>query len=178
MRHRGHQYGGRTLQAGLILKDGAFDRGADSPYLRMDENQIWEFIVVPAENTQDGRPVTFTQNDVRAIQLAKGALRTGIDLLCKEAGMELPTKAIGGRSIWQLHQQKGCAENRYVPAEFPKKISTWWEMRPGPGPFWLFLTKNILTRANELTRSHPGARPFHPPGFSGDIHKSLAFPDK
>ena len=38
----------------------------------------------------DGPTITITQNDVRAIQLAKAALRAGIDLLCEHAGIEAP----------------------------------------------------------------------------------------
>ncbi len=34
-----------------------------------------------------GLPIVFTQNDVRAIQLAKAAVRTGIDMLLKAAGV-------------------------------------------------------------------------------------------
>jgi uncharacterized 2Fe-2S/4Fe-4S cluster protein (DUF4445 family) len=81
-------------KAGFILNDGAFNYQADIPNLQLDEDQPAAYILVPAENTQDGRAVTFTQNDVRAIQLAKGALRTGIDLLCREEGLETPAKLL------------------------------------------------------------------------------------
>ena len=36
----------------------------------------------------EGPTITVTQNDVRAIQLAKAALRAGIDLLCEHAGID------------------------------------------------------------------------------------------
>ena len=50
-----------------------------------------EFEIVPGAASDNGRPITLTQGDVRAVQLAKGALRTGIDLLCRE--MEIPRPA-------------------------------------------------------------------------------------
>jgi uncharacterized 2Fe-2S/4Fe-4S cluster protein (DUF4445 family) len=40
-----------------------------------------------AEETPDAPAVRFTQHDVRAVQLAKSAIRTGVKLLCDEAGI-------------------------------------------------------------------------------------------
>jgi uncharacterized 2Fe-2S/4Fe-4S cluster protein (DUF4445 family) len=40
-----------------------------------------------AEETADIPAVRFTQHDVRAVQLAKSAIRTGMQLLCAEAGI-------------------------------------------------------------------------------------------
>jgi uncharacterized 2Fe-2S/4Fe-4S cluster protein (DUF4445 family) len=41
-----------------------------------------------AEETADGPAVRFTQHDVRAVQLAKSAIRTGVKLLAAEAGLD------------------------------------------------------------------------------------------
>ena len=35
-----------------------------------------------------------TQSDVRAVQLAKGALRTGIELLCRQHNIQRPSKLL------------------------------------------------------------------------------------
>jgi len=51
-------------------------------------------VVVPPEKAQAGRAVTLTQKDVRAIQLAKGALRTGIELLCQKTGRKRPKQLL------------------------------------------------------------------------------------
>ena len=51
-----------------------------------------EFELAPSAETETGRAVTLTQKDIRAIQLAKGALLAGIKLLCREAGIGRPTK--------------------------------------------------------------------------------------
>lgn len=44
-----------------------------------------------AEDTVEVPAVRFTQHDVRAVQLAKSAIRTGVRLLCAEAGTEEST---------------------------------------------------------------------------------------
>jgi uncharacterized 2Fe-2S/4Fe-4S cluster protein (DUF4445 family) len=47
-----------------------------------------EFVVAPAEQAADGRDIVFTQKDLREVQLAKGAVRAAVELLCAEAGVE------------------------------------------------------------------------------------------
>jgi len=164
-------------QVGLILKDGAFDRGADSPYLRKDEDQIWEYLVVPPENTQDGRPVTFTQNDVRAIQLAKGALRTGIDLLCQEAGMEFPAKLLVAGAFGSFINKKDALRIGMFP-QIPEEDIVVVGNAAGAGAILALFDENILTRANELTQATRVLDLSTHPDFQETFIDSLAFPDK
>ncbi len=46
-----------------------------------------EFIIVPGGDGQ--QELTFTQKDMREVQLAKGAVRAAVELLCAEAGIEV-----------------------------------------------------------------------------------------
>ena len=45
-------------------------------------------LLVPASRTGHGRDVVFTRSDVNEIQLAKGAIRAGSELLLSEAGID------------------------------------------------------------------------------------------
>ncbi len=47
-----------------------------------------EFVIVPGSRGADGRDIVFTQKDLREVQLAKGAVRAAVELLCIEAGIE------------------------------------------------------------------------------------------
>ena len=47
----------------------------------------FDFILVHAEATQNGEPLLLTQRDVREVQLAKGAIFAGIQILKKELGV-------------------------------------------------------------------------------------------
>ena len=49
----------------------------------------YDFLLAGPEETEDGKPMRLTQRDIRELQLAKGAIRTGIDLLMKEAGVSV-----------------------------------------------------------------------------------------
>jgi len=44
-----------------------------------------KFILVPAEKSGTGEPITFTQKDIQEVQLAKSAIRAGIETLLAEA---------------------------------------------------------------------------------------------
>jgi uncharacterized 2Fe-2S/4Fe-4S cluster protein (DUF4445 family) len=46
-----------------------------------------EFLLVPAADTGHGRDIVVTRRDVNEIQLAKGAIRSGLEILLKEAGV-------------------------------------------------------------------------------------------
>jgi uncharacterized 2Fe-2S/4Fe-4S cluster protein (DUF4445 family) len=54
--------------------------------VRVEQGQR-EFILVPGEEDGDRPAVTITQKDVRQIQLAKGAIRTGIQILLASKGL-------------------------------------------------------------------------------------------
>lgn len=82
------------LKAGVIRNTGNYDPACQSPCLRPGDKGILEMTIVPAEATGTGQAITLTQADVRAVQLAKGALLAGIDLLCRESGMLGPHKIL------------------------------------------------------------------------------------
>ncbi|MCK5101346.1 MAG: DUF4445 domain-containing protein, partial [Cyclobacteriaceae bacterium] len=46
-----------------------------------------EFLVVPANQTENGKPISITQQDIREVQLAKSAIAAGVNILVKEAGL-------------------------------------------------------------------------------------------
>jgi uncharacterized 2Fe-2S/4Fe-4S cluster protein (DUF4445 family) len=47
-----------------------------------------EFVIAPETEAGNGRPITVTQHDIRELQLAKGAIRCGIETLLQDAGLK------------------------------------------------------------------------------------------
>ncbi|MBI4773440.1 MAG: DUF4445 domain-containing protein [Deltaproteobacteria bacterium] len=77
------------LRAGIVRKDGAFDLDCGHPSLRINAaTGVAEAVLVPATRTQTGRNIVITQNDIRAVQLGKAALRAGSEILMKDGGIE------------------------------------------------------------------------------------------
>jgi uncharacterized 2Fe-2S/4Fe-4S cluster protein (DUF4445 family) len=81
-------------RTGIISRDGRFKPEHAADFFQTGDNGMTEYIVMKGEKTLSGRAITFTQKDVRAIQLAKGALSAGIRLLCRESGYEQPRKIL------------------------------------------------------------------------------------
>ncbi|MBU4352811.1 MAG: DUF4445 domain-containing protein, partial [Nanoarchaeota archaeon] len=73
------------LEAGLLDKRGVLK--GNHPNLRIASNGT-EFILMPAEKSSIEREIKVTRQDVNEIQLAKGAIRAGIEILLKEADIE------------------------------------------------------------------------------------------
>ena len=70
--------------AGVITPDGIVDGGLAARTPRVvPDGRTFSYVLHDAE-----RPITITQNDVRAIQLAKAALYAGIRLLMDHLGVE------------------------------------------------------------------------------------------
>jgi uncharacterized 2Fe-2S/4Fe-4S cluster protein (DUF4445 family) len=71
------------VHLGMVDRKGGLASGAD----REACGQAGEFVLVPAEQTATGRAITISQKDVSEVQLAKAAIRAGIDILLKETGI-------------------------------------------------------------------------------------------
>ncbi|MBU2645641.1 DUF4445 domain-containing protein [bacterium] len=70
--------------AGVMNPRGAFEAG--HPLVREGERGL-EVVLVAGVETKHGRDIVLTRKDVSEIQLAKGAIRAGIELLLLEAGL-------------------------------------------------------------------------------------------
>ena len=72
--------------AGLLRSDGLFDESYASSRLRR-RGRTFEYVLVEAAASASGADIVITQNDVRAIQLAKAALYAGANLLMRRLGL-------------------------------------------------------------------------------------------
>jgi uncharacterized 2Fe-2S/4Fe-4S cluster protein (DUF4445 family) len=68
--------------ADIISREGRIN---DNDRVRLYNNQR-EYVLVEDKIGDAGRTITITQKDVREVQLAKGAIRSGINVLLKNAG--------------------------------------------------------------------------------------------
>lgn len=75
--------------AGIINASGLFEESAAERSRRVVyHTRTGEYTLVDASLSATGAPIVITQNDVRAIQLAKAALYAGTKLLMKHRGVE------------------------------------------------------------------------------------------
>jgi uncharacterized 2Fe-2S/4Fe-4S cluster protein (DUF4445 family) len=81
------------FKTGIIDKSGRFRKDIPSPRLRMADGRP-EFVIAWKEGTSTGKEITVTQQDVRNVQLAKGALYTGAKLMMYKLGIHKLDKVI------------------------------------------------------------------------------------
>lgn len=74
----------QMLDAGIVDERGVLLAGSER--VRKNGRQA-TFILAAADETAHGREIQVTRKDVNEIQLAKGAIRAGIEILLKEAGI-------------------------------------------------------------------------------------------
>ena len=72
---------------GLIDKSGRFDMKIKSPRLRYDEGGMAEFVLAWAKESAIENDIVICQKDVRAIQLAKGAMYSGAKIMMNKMGV-------------------------------------------------------------------------------------------
>jgi uncharacterized 2Fe-2S/4Fe-4S cluster protein (DUF4445 family) len=77
----------QLFQAGIIEKSGRFKKSLDTPRLAQN-GKSREYVIVRGERTSIGKDIAITIGDVRAVQLAKGAIYGASKILMKKLGVE------------------------------------------------------------------------------------------
>lgn len=80
---------GQMVAAGIIDTRGVFARGRAGVHERAGK---LEYVLVPAERSGSGQAIPITRSDVNQIQLAKAAIRAGVEVLLAEA--KIPASAV------------------------------------------------------------------------------------
>ncbi len=75
------------FKVGIIDKTGKFVMNLDTNRVRKDAQGKPEYVLAWADETSINQDITVTQGDVRALQLAKGALYTGAKLMMQKMGV-------------------------------------------------------------------------------------------
>jgi len=74
------------IKNGNVNHHGALQEG-DTRVRHGKRTKHQEYLLVPADESGHGRDVVVTRSDVNEIQLAKGAIRAGLEILLEEAGI-------------------------------------------------------------------------------------------
>ena len=82
------------MRAGVIMSNGNFDQKLRHDRIVLEDDRPRKFVIAWAEETAIGRDITVSLKDIRAIQLAKAALRAGAEILLRRYGVESPDRVI------------------------------------------------------------------------------------
>jgi uncharacterized 2Fe-2S/4Fe-4S cluster protein (DUF4445 family) len=75
------------FKAGILKKNGQFNPERISPRLRMGKHKLMEYVIAWRHETAIEEDITINIKDVRAIQLAKGALYSGCQIMMRRLGV-------------------------------------------------------------------------------------------
>lgn len=85
------------FRAGILKKNGQVNMDLKSPRLRKSEKGLNEYVLAWRQETSIDQDIVVNQKDVRAIQLAKGALYSGCLIMMRKLGIkEFDRLAVAG----------------------------------------------------------------------------------
>jgi uncharacterized 2Fe-2S/4Fe-4S cluster protein (DUF4445 family) len=162
------------LRAGVISTSGSFDPSCLSPCLRRGEHGSFEFEIVPGWASRDGRPISLTQGDVRAVQLAKGALRTGIDLLCREKMIDRPSSLLLAGAFGSYINKRDALQLGMFPNMKEEEIEVVGNAA-GVGAILALCEEEYFDRSRDLARATQVFELGGHPDFQNMFIQSLTF---
>ncbi|MGD8503551.1 MAG: ASKHA domain-containing protein [Syntrophobacterales bacterium] len=163
---------------GLVQPD--LDNANDIAGSRVIERSgVYDFLVAGADESFDGRPIYLTQQDIRELQLAKGAVAAGIRTLMDEMG-------IGVDGIDRIYL--AGALGNYVHPLSAMRIGLIPRVRPGivqslgnaasTGASMVLLSKAYWQKANNLAHSIEHIELSTRLDFNEYFVESLNFPEQ
>ncbi len=139
------------FKAGIIDKSGRFVLNLGTPRVRKDSDGRPEYVLAWAEETSIGTDITITQGDVRALQLAKGALYTGAKLMMKRLGItKLDRVVLAGAFGSHIDREASLTLGMFPDCPIDKVYAV--GNAAGDGARMALLNKSKRIEANERAR--------------------------
>ncbi|HEX7598945.1 MAG TPA: ASKHA domain-containing protein [Polyangia bacterium] len=161
------------LAAGVIDQRGTLRKGAEG--VRLTEGKS-EFLLVAAAQTGHGRDVVVTRRDVNEIQLAKGAIRAGIEIMLQKGGItaaEVDEWVIAGAFGTYLDLASAVRVGMFpdVPLERFHQVGN----AAGMGAKQMLLSLSERAEATRLAGRAHYVELTVEPGFTDEFMKALYF---
>ncbi|MBN1310770.1 MAG: DUF4445 domain-containing protein [Anaerolineae bacterium] len=161
-------------KANIIDRRGALDKSGDNPRIRQGDKGL-EYVVVPAAE-DEGREITFNRKDVNEIQLAKGAMRAGVQILLQRAGIteeDIDTVIVAGAFGTYLDVQSGITIGMFPQIEARKFVQV--GNAAGAGACMALLSTAIRKQAADVAHHVTYVELTAEKGFSSLFARNLFF---
>ena len=140
---------------------------------------VYNFLVATAEEAIDQKPIHFSQKDVRELQLAKGAVAAGVQILMEEMGigiMDIDMVYLAGAFGNYIHPQSALRIG-LIPKVDPRIIHAIGNAA-STGASMVLLAKGYWKMANDLARSIEHVELSTRPDFNEYFIENLNFPQE
>jgi len=158
---------------GFISRQGLLESG---PGVRQ-VGTTREFVLVPGERSGTDKDITITQKDIHEIQLAKAAIRTGIDILLDEMGItweDVEEVMISGGFGASINPASALAISMFPP--FTREQFKLAENAAGAGCKLCLLSRSERVKAEEVAGQISYLELMTHPGFNTQFARAMYFP--
>lgn len=163
------------FKAGIIKNSGVFNTKLDTPRIRKGENGQPEYVLAWADETAIGKDITVTQSDVRAVQLAKGALYTGCKILMKRYGIDAVDKVIlAGAFGSYIDKEASMVIGMFPDCDLDKVVAV--GNAAGDGARIALLNRRKREEANAVARRIKYIELTVDPDFQTEFMQAMYFP--
>lgn len=165
------------LKVGAIDDKGTLRADGDSPYaarIREADNGQPEFLV-----TDSPEPILLSQQDVRELQLAKGAIRAGVEVAMDEVGAtpeDVDVVYLAG-AFGNYVRRESVLQLGMLPS-FPMESIKALGNAAGQGAKLALLNRGQWDDVGELARNVHYLELSYHPDFSDTFMQSMLFPDE
>lgn len=166
----------QMLKAGIINPRGSFDVSHPNPRVRRGEHGP-EFVLIPGADN-NGAEITFNRSDVNEIQLAKGAMRAGVDILLHRAEVEekdISAVIIAGAFGTYLDVQSGIGIGMFPRLAKDRFVQV--GNAAGAGARMALLSMEKRREASQIARGATYVELTVEPSFSSVFTRCLLFDD-
>jgi uncharacterized 2Fe-2S/4Fe-4S cluster protein (DUF4445 family) len=138
------------------------------------------FLLASASETGNGRPILLTQRDVRELQLASGAIRAGITILLRRAGLrpgDLQGVLIGG-GFGNFIRRSNAQRIGLLPAEVERRRIRYQGNTSLAGARLVALSRQARQTAEDLARRTEHVDLSSDRDFHATFAESMLFPSE
>jgi uncharacterized 2Fe-2S/4Fe-4S cluster protein (DUF4445 family) len=163
-------------KAGYLNARGRFQRDRDG--IRQGDHGL-EFVLVPAKRSGSGRDISITQEDVNEIQLAKGAIQAGLNILLETTGT--PPEAVQQVIVAGAFGSFLNIQNAIDMGLFPHLPNARYRQvgnAAALGAKWILISRAARQRAQEIARRTRYLELTTYPNFSRQFALAMLFPPR
>jgi uncharacterized 2Fe-2S/4Fe-4S cluster protein (DUF4445 family) len=164
----------QSFMAGIIDKSGRFNMKVKSPRLRQGEKEP-EFVLAWARETAINHDIVICQKDIRAIQLAKGAMYSGARIMMNRMGVKKIDRVILAGAFGSYIDKTSAAVIGLFPDCKPERVYAVGNAA-GDGARMALLNTDKRDEADFWARRVEYVELTLEPGFNKTFTQALSFP--
>ncbi len=164
------------IRVGIIDSSGRFVKDPAIPRLIKHHDDGWRYVIVPEDSVTKKREIFLSQKDIRAVQLGKAALVTGIEFLLRAVAMSKPTKVIIAGAFGSYLDKFDMLTLGMIPAIDPALIQSTGNSA-GAGAIMALCDDVYLSQAHDLAKAVSVIELTADKDFQNTFVKRLSFPD-